>query len=125
MSELLTTKKVKQWEQEEKLYEQDEEVIEEQSGDDRLLRVDPFDDIEKLAEQDALEAKYSTGKVGEITPWVRIRKHKELYITGWGRETIVKIDVIVRTSQDVPMPNNIMALNVCRSFINSKPTRCE
>lgn len=72
-----------------------------------------------------LTAKYSVGRIGDVTPQLRIRKHKELYIWEWDRETIVKIDVIVRTSQDVPMPNRIMALNVCRSLINSKPTRCE
>jgi len=46
---------VKQLEKEEELYNQDEEVFEERSGDDRIFKLDPFDDIEKLAEQDALE----------------------------------------------------------------------
>jgi hypothetical protein len=59
---------VKQWEQEEKVYEQDEERFEECSGDDRILKFDLFDDIEKLAEQDALAAKYNVSKVGDITP---------------------------------------------------------
>jgi len=48
------TKVVEKWEREEELFEQDEEQDEELSGDGRLLNVDPFDDIEKLAKQEAL-----------------------------------------------------------------------
>ena len=40
-----------------------------------------------------LAANYSVGRIGGITPCTRIRKHKELYIQGWGRETIVHLDV--------------------------------
>jgi hypothetical protein len=30
---------------------------------------------------------------GEVRPWQRIRKHKKIYIYGWGLETIIKVDV--------------------------------
>lgn len=55
MARPLSTDQVNQLEKEEELHKQDEELIEERSGDDRTLKLDPFDDIEKLAEQDALE----------------------------------------------------------------------
>lgn len=46
-----------------------------------------------------LRKRYSRGRIGEVDPWIRIRKKKEFYIHGWGKESF-RIDIYFQEQSD-------------------------